>query len=1340
VKREGTIGTVSFLAIAALIGFSVQTGTKPPQNNGLGNTAAAKGSKPSPTKGARIEYKPGCDSLGEQLEDFLEIENMGLPDNCYQPNDPRRRLPHPDPTKITEGLKFVVALLPDPVHTHLPVVFDQFAVAIQEGAQDEKYDFDGSWMPWSEEETPYALYIDEKAANTEREFKETQPGIILFRKTMDCGNKKLKKEKGHEEEEAREELEEHEKQEKCREDWEKGGLSKSYREGLIVFVVGEEATHGIHRDQFRNALAWIQALRLQTDPKGKPLAILGPTYSGSLSSLAEMLSETKIKAQLNLASTPGKTPDNADPCKDRDDNRLAIYSGSASSNESAEAFQCSIGPHAAFHSFVQNDDEILRRFCRYINLEQEGFDASRVAMISEDETAYGLSGIRAPKTENLKANGTVRAGKANDEASEADDPDDNGCPDRFLTLYYPRDISALRGAYQSTSLFDAGSAPQPTDAQKKNLPTDLADPAGKVHDSIRSYGGNQTPLNQEAFLMDIVAALREQHARYILLRSSNTLDQLFLSNFLRRSYPDGRIVIFGSDLMFVRERGTTGLNGSMTLSTYPLFPLEHRWTDHQRLAAADRVFSADTSEGTYVAFRLLLNDQSLNQGAPEVAGCHVQKEDEGRIFLPAVECATDTSPIPDYSPPFWTLSDQCGERNVTNKGPGCPYHGPAIWLSVIGVNRFWPMASLTKKTHSQVRAALGLWEGPEKTKDDSERAHDPGGRPEMPLGMRVFLLVLAGFSLFHAWCCWFGSYTAKPAFRAHFANEGDWRHSLLVFAGSACVAFMGIVTGWGCGVFTRPDAGLAYPWTARYCMTFVCAAAFIALIGNNYTAWRLSKMAAEGANVPGTKSLSVLFLIRSGVALILLFAVLQIFYQQSIAPTEQALLSQNRVLTYWRAMHLTSGVSPLVPMLSILGGLYLTFWYALHGLALFGPDRPYLPAKADLELKIKGEIKNYFRMFSQEDGAKRIEEAATPLNWKIMAGGAAFFALFLYVPWKIALGVPIRSLGAETYSIIFFVGLDVCCSVAMLETWRLYETWEELRRLLAFLDRLALRRTLAALHGFSWGSVWKMSGNVLEVRYKVISRQLECMNHTITSLQNFLKKSSDPTKVTGTLHSLYALESVRDAGMVFANWYSENYTILRAGDMTSFENFQKSIAAASGTLLTELLVPEWRSEKGSLLATPIKKDKEESTPDPPPQAKQAHTRNAEEFVCLNYMAFVQNILGRLRTIVMTIVLLFLAAILATSSYPFDPRQALSVVLIVLFLITGAVIVKVYAEMHRDATLSHVTNTKPGELGAEFWFKIMGIGIAPLLGLLTRVVPGISDFVFSWLGPGISSLK
>jgi hypothetical protein len=679
------------------------------------------------------------------------------------------------------------------------------------------------------------------------------------------------------------------------------------------------------------------------------------------------------------------------------------------------------------------------------------------------------------------------------------------------------------------------------------------------------------------------------------------------------------------------------------------------------------------------------------------------------------------------------------------------------------------MASLLPQCSQEKPHALCLLEKPEASSVSGKktagfersRAGEPGERPEMPLEMTLFLMVLAAFAGFHVWCCRAGSYTKKPAFRAHFAGVGDWREFILVIVGSCCLVCMGIVTAWGCGAFYWPEAGLQYPWWALVATGLVCYLGWAAIGGNLQMVWRLSQ------NVPGGMkeaecSAWKYWGLRGFIAAVCLFGLL------FVVPLEYKLQSENRILTYWRAMHLTSGVSTLVPILCILAGFYGWFWLTLHGLALFGPDRPRLPGREELKLKLAGEAgKDYLRMFSQEDAGDGIEEAAIPVhkekekngrvardaaailarkekykNWKVVGVGGLLAGIFLLVPTVIARGVPVHCLGPDVYAIIFLVGLALCCSLMLIETWRFYKTWEELKRLLEFLDRLTLRRTLAVLHGFSWGSVWKMSGNVLEVRYKVISRQLECMNHTIASfetLPNCTKKSKQPRE-SGARSSLAALLWMGRAGMRFADWYQENYTKADAGDLTSFREFQMKVAAASGTLLTKVLIPEWMKEKGSLLVVPIKEQMDEATPDPPPQSKHKHIRNAEEFVCLNYLAFVQNVLGRLRTMVITIVALFVAATAATSTYPFDPRQALSLILIVLFTITGVVIFKVYAEMHRDATLSHVTNTKPGELGTEFWFKILGVGIAPLLGLMTRVFPGFTDFVFAWLQPGVSTLK
>jgi len=1255
----------------------VQGGPKQAEGGAPGRNAATLRSKPSVAKDRTHKDRPGCSSLEDEFEEFLAVKNLRPPPQCYDQGEGNGD--YPDLSQKTSQLKFVIAFLPDPAHTHLSTVFDQFAIAIQEGAQDENFDFDRSWFPWDDEDSQYALLADEKAFDREKELKENEPGVILFRrKTLECVDTAAKEQKscGVESGGTAEKF--------------GGGLSGNYRKGLVVFVVGEEATHGIHRDQFQNALAWIAALQPGSRATGERVAILGPTFSGSLPSLTQALSQPAVASQLQMPPADGQP--------------LAIYSGSVSNTPAAKGFQRTFGGHIRFHSFLQDDDTVFRRFCGYIGREQFGFSPVRIAILSEDETAYGA--WSPPK-------------------EKAEDPaPGRNCYTNSLKLYYPRDISALRGAYQAKSLFESATSSQPADAARRNLPSDLADPTGKVHDSIRNYGGNQTPLTQEAFLLEIVAALREFRAQYIFLRSSNFLDQLFLTNFLRRSYPDGRVVIFGSDLMFIRASDATGLNGTMTLSTYPLFPLERDWTEHSSLPAADRVFSADTSESTYVAFRLLLNDRSLNPGSWDSTVCHV-RDGEQPIFLPSIACSTDP-PIPDYSAPFWLLPSQCGEVDPPITGDNCPYFGPSTWLGVIGGSRFWPVAALSGPQMQNV-------DGLPSARRGKEREQEPGGRPGMPLQMGLLMLAVVGFSLFHNWCCWQGSYTAKPAFRAHFASTGDWRQILLVFCGSCCVAFFAIVAGWGCGMFSIPAHGLAYPWPALIGVVAVCGMSGNAILGN----YRTARMPARGSSSsPAAPAMAK-------AAPYLFVGVLFLFCGVFILPVEWVLTGENRVLTYWRAMHLASGVSPIVPVLFLLAGFYLAFWFTLHGLALFGMDRPCLPPRNRLVFKDRsGNEKFFLKMFSEEDAATRVEDAAMPLNGEVLRLGSWLFAGSLFIACAAAGGVPIRSLGAESYSVIFLVCLDLCCTLAVVEAWRLYEVWVELRRLLTFLDRLPLRRTLSALHGFSWGGVWKMSGNVLEVRYKVISRQLECMNHTIASLRDFINNSSDPREIQAARNSLAPLMRMRRAAGHFAEWYSENYAKDRAADLAKFRQFQLSAAAASGTLLTKLCLPAWRNQKESLIVGGVRTpDEKDGGPLPqPPQALDEHIRNAEEFICLTYLSFVQNVLGRLRTMAMTVMLLFLAATLATSVYPFDPRQALSAVLILLFVVLGGLVVKVYAEMHRDATLSHVTNTNPGELGTEFWFKIVGFGFAPVIGLMTRIFPGMADFVFSWLQPGISSLK
>jgi len=153
-----------------------------------------------------------------------------------------------------------------------------------------------------------------------------QPGIILFRRSGNCDGSKVDQPADCEDSNAET------KKDKV--------LTMPYREGLVVFVVGEEATQGIHRDQFRNAAAWIAALRPKPDPKVRRVAVLGPTFSGSFPSLAQVLSEPEVKMRLDLPATPDGQP-------------LAMFSGSVSGKEAANGFQNHVKSQVTFHSLCR---------------------------------------------------------------------------------------------------------------------------------------------------------------------------------------------------------------------------------------------------------------------------------------------------------------------------------------------------------------------------------------------------------------------------------------------------------------------------------------------------------------------------------------------------------------------------------------------------------------------------------------------------------------------------------------------------------------------------------------------------------------------------------------------------------------------------------------------------------------------------------------------------------------------------------------------------------------------------------------------------------------------------
>ena len=132
--------------------------------------------------------------------------------------------------------------------------------------------------------------------------------------------------------------------------------------------------------------------------------------------------------------------------------------------------------------------------------------------------------------------------------------------------------------------------------------------------------------------------------------------------------------------------------------------------------------------------------------------------------------------------------------------------------------------------------------------------------------------------------------------------------------------------------------------------------------------------------------------------------------------------------------------------------------------------------------------------------------------------------------------------------------------------------------------------------------------------------------------------------------------------------------------------------------------------------------------------------SAEEFVAMRYMALIRTALGNMSYLVTFISVTFALEIVAWNSYPFQPRQLVDWVFTVSLLVLSAGVIWVFAQLHRDPILSRVTDTRPNELGWEFYLRVVSFGAVPVITWLAYEFPGVGGFLYRFFQPESSVFK
>lgn len=1177
---------------------------------------------------------------------------------------------------VAEQAKFVIAILPDPVHTRLGLFFDRSIEALQQGAQAKGYVFDRAAMPWPRSRPNESKDTDRsEEEKTKQQENETLPGVLIFR----SGNV---------------------------------GGETSPKGTLLVFVVGETPTAGLNKPQFRHALRIISNLNTAAP---QPLLVLGPTFSGSLESLEAELQTEKA----NNGAT-----------------QTFVYSGTVTSASAISAFQAGAS-FANFASFQENDDYARARFLQFAC--DRGYKPYEIAVLSEDETVYGSmppeqkAGI--PEQPNLARSAGSSTSESPSKAASSDCKQEafQDFEELVVKLHFPREISYFRSAYQK----EMTAQPSPSSSSAvPTLPMNL-DESGSDDDSVAPYAAPQTALSQEAVMLGIVSELQKHRIKFTMVLATDPVDSLFLATYLRQAYGQGQVVISVPDLLFARE-STPGLRGVLSLNSYSLISGLSDRLCRQKASADlhhDRLFVSSGSVGTFNAMVGLLSAGETEPQANAAVQGTSTTTDSQQTSVSASKAVLPDAPYAEYGSPGLRDSNvPCRER-------------PLLWLTILGRDGFWPVVGFSQEPmqDEQLPVAFFPTKGqPTSTlpagKDGDYSLRDWHDAAEedlrLPGAWKIAYCLCLMLLILHVTLSLSGSVLADSETRAQFARSTDRRgHAILAIGAFALASAFVLVT-----CMRAPAA----QWAGNRDLTYLLWLPYpLLLVATIWDLWKLRRAPL------------IAWLFTAG-AIVMTVSQMWLAWGSSGAW---------RVFWSTRMLFLSSGVSPILPVLLLMGAGYWWMWISLRGVCLVDLRRPRLPDPQDLPPEA-------YRVSDTE--AEELRKTAHPFffAWQVLL---PLFILGAVVCTVLDFLHPVQTIEGWPFDLGYALLLGLIVGTFLGCLFKLLRTWLKCRQVLAGLDRMPLRVAFRRMKDLSWHSFWNPGGSSLRETYKVMERATENQTHLLALVENWNTPMGDDARraarkqIRATIEAREALvetyrrifpandqrgaQDNRDSVFLVhlkqaASWIhrvmlSPRKTFrsfvlkdFKRGCFMSVllrrvETLQKEMARTAGVLAKSVLSPLWAEEAALTVSTD-----ERLAANPLPIFRAM----AEEYVALVYVNFLVSVLLRIRTLVICAGGLFVLIVLSLNTYPFEPRPALQALAVLLLVAMAAAVGYVYAEMHRDGILSYLTSTKPGELGLDFWLKFISAGAIPVFSLLAAQFPSVNQFLFSWLEPALQALK
>jgi hypothetical protein len=223
---------------------------------------------------------------------------------------------------------------------------------------------------------------------------------------------------------------------------------------------------------------------------------------------------------------------------------------------------------------------------------------------------------------------------------------------RSVTVQFPWQISRLR---QATPDVGASGAV----ASRFLLPFQMRS-SSPVLDVVPTFAPDQTPTSQETVLARVAERLDEldgdENGSLMTISATDVMDVLFMARYLRQVHRNERMLLFTSDLLYLRAADVMPVTGMLTIATYPQFSPDLTGSP------GDVFFDSEWSEATYHAASAVFTEHL----GPRVG--------------------------------VWTAPKPISPGRHEQLRPNSP-----LWLSITGRDGVWPIAQLSESHRRKER-------------------------------------------------------------------------------------------------------------------------------------------------------------------------------------------------------------------------------------------------------------------------------------------------------------------------------------------------------------------------------------------------------------------------------------------------------------------------------------------------------------------------------------------------------------------------------------------------------------------------------------------------------------